>query len=84
VLSQNYPNPFDKQTSVLIYLRADSDVEVTVKNALGQTVNAFAVNNLMAGNHEIVIDGSSLSEGIYYYTIETGANSVTRKMQVTK
>jgi hypothetical protein len=84
VVNQNYPNPFDKQTSVLIYLRADSDVEVTVKNALGQTVNAFAVNNLMAGNHEIVIDGSSLSEGIYYYTIETGANSVTRKMQVTK
>lgn len=84
VVSQNYPNPFDKQTSVLIYLRAESDVDVTVKNALGQTVNAFTVNNLMAGNHEIVIDGSSLSEGIYYYTIETGANSVTRKMQVTK
>lgn len=84
VVSQNYPNPFDKQTSVLIYLRADSDVNVTVKNALGQTVNAFTVNNLMAGNHEINIDGSSLSEGIYYYTIETEANSVTRKMQVTR
>lgn len=84
VVSQNYPNPFDKQTSVLIYLRAESDVNVTVKNSLGQTVNAFTVNNLMAGNHEIVIDGSELSEGMYYYTIETSANSVTRKMQVTR
>jgi hypothetical protein len=84
VVSQNYPNPFDNQTTVTIYLRANSDLNVTVQNALGQQVLAYNLGEMNAGNHELVIDGSELPAGVYFYTIGTEFNKVTRKMQITK
>jgi hypothetical protein len=84
VVSQNYPNPFKNQTTVTIYLRANSDLNVTVQNALGQQVLAYELGNMNAGNHELVIDGSQLPAGVYFYTVGSEFNKVTRKMQITK
>jgi hypothetical protein len=42
-------------------------------------INKGEVN---AGSHSFTIDGSALTTGIYFYTVISGENSVTRKMIV--
>ncbi len=84
VVSQNFPNPFDNQTFVIIYMKAASELTLTVKNVLGQEVLKYDLGMMNAGNHELQIDGAGLEAGVYFYTLETPENQVTRKMQVTK
>lgn len=80
VVSQNYPNPFDKTSEVLIWLNSSSDVTVEVFNLDGKIVSTQNYNNLNAGNHQLTINGETLSSGIYFYNIKTATHSVTKKM----
>lgn len=82
VVSQNYPNPFDDKTSVIIYMRSGSDLSMRVTNVLGQTVLSEDLGYKSAGNHQIEIDGSELEAGIYFYTLRSGDHEVTRRMKV--
>jgi hypothetical protein len=82
VVSQNQPNPFYGSTDVLIYLRKNSEVSLTVTDVLGNVVNEGGLGIMSAGNHTISIDGNSLSTGMYFYTLSTGDHQITKKMQV--
>lgn len=82
VVSQNYPNPFAGMTTVTIYMRSGSDLDLTVTDILGKEVMNKELGYKTAGNHQIVIDGSQLNPGIYFYTLTSGDHKVTRKMKV--
>lgn len=81
-VSQNYPNPFDNETSVIIYLTEPSALTLTVTDMTGREVRNWNLGEFVTGNHEIVIDGEGLSAGIYTYTISTGTHSAGNKMVV--
>ena len=83
VVSQNVPNPFSNVTDVTIYLNNYThNLSVNVVDMMGKNVFSSNLNNLNPGNHIISIDGSSLSSGIYFYSITSGKNTITRKMIV--
>jgi hypothetical protein len=82
VVGQNQPNPFTNLSTVTVYLQSGSETTLTVMDVLGNVVNEGSLGVLGAGTHAISLDGSSLSSGIYYYTISTKDHSVTKKMQV--
>ncbi|MBI1306204.1 MAG: T9SS type A sorting domain-containing protein [Bacteroidetes bacterium] len=82
VVSQNYPNPFSGATSVIIYLRNTSDLTCTVTDASGKVVKEISYGQMNAGNHQLEIDGSDLSNGIYFYTLKSSTNQVTKSMNV--
>jgi hypothetical protein len=82
VVSQNFPNPFENNTEVIIYLRAGSDISITVTDMMGNVINQGSLGFMNAGNHTLNIDADGLSAGMYFYTISSGNNSVTKKMQV--
>jgi len=84
VVSQNQPNPFSDETEVVIYLRAGSDLTCTVTDAMGKVVSVQDMGYRNAGNHKIAIDGTSLTSGVYFYTLSTEDSKVTKKMQVVK
>jgi len=84
VVSQNQPNPFNESTDVVIYLRAGSDLSVTVTDAMGKVVDVQEMGYRNAGNHKITIDGTNLTSGVYFYTLKTADSEVTKKMQVVK
>jgi len=84
VVSQNYPNPFEGMTTVTIYNRAGAEMNLEIIDILGQRVMSKDLGYKTAGNHEIVIDGTSLNAGIYFYTLSAGDHKVTRKMKVVK
>lgn len=83
-VSVNAPNPFNQQTSFNVSLTESSRVTVDIVNTLGTTVATLDKGNLVAGTHKIVIDGTDLASGLYFYTVKAGNKSVTRKMIVKK
>ncbi len=77
-LYQNYPNPFNPTTKISFSLPKDSFVELEVSNVLGQKVTSLLNNKLNAGKHTVDFDASSLSAGVYIYTLKVADNSTTK------
>jgi len=82
VVNQNYPNPFQGSTDVLVYLTKPGTVNIEVRNAMGALVSTQSYDNLAKGNHILSINGESLSTGIYTYTLISGGSSVSKTMMV--
>ena len=82
VVNQNYPNPFENTTNVLVWLTRPGDVRIEVRNMMGALVKTQTYKDLFKGNHELTIDGSTLTSGVYTYTLIAGGNSVSKTMMV--
>jgi hypothetical protein len=84
-LHQNYPNPFNPSTSIAFDLPASSIVTLKVYNILGQEV-ASVLNGVRfdAGSHSTIFDASRLSSGMYFYRIQAGTFTSTKKMMLLK
>jgi hypothetical protein len=83
-VSQNFPNPFANETTVMFNLKEASDVSYTVVDLTGKVVANGDKGTTVAGEHEITIDGTSFANGVYYLNINAGDSKVTRKMIVNK
>ena len=81
-ISQNYPNPFSKETSVVVTLKENTKVSLDVFNTIGQKVITQNQQELSIGTHTLKIDGTTLTPGIYFYTVKAGNSSISRKMIV--
>ncbi|HET7153587.1 MAG TPA: T9SS type A sorting domain-containing protein [Candidatus Kapabacteria bacterium] len=85
LLQQNYPNPFQSSTGIQYALPSSEDVTITVYSLAGQKVVTLATGVQSAGSHSVTFDASSLSAGMYFYTLRTGDGTVkTLRMIVTK
>jgi glucuronoarabinoxylan endo-1,4-beta-xylanase len=83
-VSQNFPNPFNPETTIEFTLSEKSDVRIILINVLGQVVKEIASGNYIAGQHQLKLDGSGLSSGVYFYRFETGNYSITKKLVLLK
>ena len=89
-LSQNYPNPFNPSTTINFALPYQSNVKIIVYNITGAQVKVLANSNYGVGEHQVVMNASSLSSGVYFYVIEAtsldGAHTFreTKKMILMK
>ena len=88
-LSQNYPNPFNPTTEIAFLLPEGSDVTLTVFNSLGQEVRVLVDEYLRKGVHQVGWDGTDISgnpvgSGLYFYHIQAGDISATKKMVLLK
>jgi|GEM_PF-2046986 len=83
-LDQNYPNPFNPSTNITFSLPKTGDVRVQVFDLLGKHVSTLVDGTLIAGEHSVRFDGSTLSSGIYIYLIDSGNTRLVRKMVLVK
>ena len=88
VLFQNYPNPFNPSTKIRYSIPYASYVKIVVYDLLGQE-SAVLVNEYQyAGHYEINLNaattGGGLPSGIYYYRLQAGEYSQTKKLIVMK
>ena len=83
-LMQNYPNPFNPTTSIEFSLPARCDIRLELVNVLGQVVKEIADGNYSAGNHSVSLDASHLASGIYFYRLQAGSFSDTKKLLLLK
>jgi hypothetical protein len=84
-LSQNFPNPFNPVTVVRYQLPVGSSVKVEVYDLLGCEVATLVNGWQSAGVHDVAWNGRNsagveLSSGVYFYRLDAGAYSSTRKM----
>ena len=88
-LYANFPNPFNPETTIAFSLKNAGEVKLEIFNIKGQKVKILIDNELSADNHQVVWDGKddgnkSVSSGIYFYRLESGNYSSTRKMILMK
>lgn len=79
-LSQNFPNPFNPSTRIQYQVSSNTQVLLQVYDALGNQVATLVDESEKAGNHSVNFDASGLSSGIYYYKLNSGNFSSTKKM----
>ena len=83
-LSQNYPNPFNPSTTIRYAMPQAGNVKLTVYNMLGQQVTTLVNGYEQAGTYSVTWNASNLASGIYFYTLQTGAFVVSKKMILIK
>ncbi len=88
-LSQNVPNPFNPMTQIEFELDRESMVWLRVFDAAGREVRSLIDGVRRSGNHTISWDGRDnldreLPSGMYFYTLETGSETISRKMVLLK
>jgi hypothetical protein len=83
-LLQNSPNPFNPVTTISFSLPERQDVRVTVYNPAGQVVRTLVDEPRDAGVHSIMLDADGLASGVYFYRIDAGPHSDSKKMLLMK
>ncbi len=83
-LEQNFPNPFNPTTQIPFSLPTAGEVNLTVYNVLGQEVARLVDGFRAAGEYTVEFDGGNLASGIYFYRLQTGTESVTKRMVLIK
>jgi hypothetical protein len=83
-LSQNYPNPFNPSTTIGYALPRRSKVTLAIFNTLGQLVATLINREIEAGHHEVQFDAPGLASGVYFYRLQAGGYTQTRKLLLVR
>ena len=83
-LEQNYPNPFNPSTRIKYSIASESNVRVTVFNALGESVKELTNEVKAAGNYEVSFNSEGLSSGVYFYSIAAISRDGKQSFRETK
>lgn len=75
VLQNNYPNPFNPETTIKLSIPEDSKVKITIYNIKGQRVKTLVNEGLEKGIHEVIWAGKndnnkSVASGVYFYKFD--------------
>ena len=87
ILNQNYPNPFNSQTVIEYELWGvfDREIELSIYNILGQNVCTLYQGMQSGGKHIAYWDGKDksghpVSSGIYFYSLSSQNEIISKKM----
>ena len=94
VLLANYPNPFNPETWIPYQLSEAAEVTVTIHASDGKLVRTLDLGQVPAGvysdkDRAAYWDGRNaagepVASGVYFYTLQAGDFSATRKMLIRK
>lgn len=85
-LLQNYPNPFNPKTVIGYELGAASEVKLELFDVLGRKVAALVNARQSAGVYSVNVNATQygLTTGTYFYRLQAGGYSETKKMMLVK
>ena len=89
-LLQNFPNPFNPETTIGYELAESADVTLQIYNVVGQVVRTLiASESQSVGRYQVRWDGMDdrgmpVSSGIYFYQISAGKFQDVRKLMLLK
>jgi len=88
-LLQNWPNPFNPETTLRYTLPEASQVRLEVYDMIGQKVQTLVSERQEAGAYQVQWSGRddsgrAAASGLYFYHIEAGSFSQTRKMSLVR
>jgi len=93
-LYQNYPNPFNPETWIPFQLAEPADVVISIYDIHGQLVRQIELGKMPAGvyvskDRAVYWDGRNdigekVTSGMYFYTLQVGDYSTTKRMLIVK
>jgi photosystem II stability/assembly factor-like uncharacterized protein len=83
-LSQNYPNPFNPATNIKFDIPENSFVRLVIYDIEGREVAVPVNESKHPGSYTIKFDGTNLSSGVYFFRLEAGDYTETKKMVLIK
>lgn len=83
-LIDNYPNPFNSQTTILYSLKNEGNVKIVVYDVLGNELQTLVNEKKVAGSYEIIYSPSKLNSGIYFITLQSDYYFTTKKVILMK
>jgi hypothetical protein len=87
-LLQNYPNPFNPSTVIQYNIEKAAHVSLKIYNLLGLEVATLVNSQQEAGSYSITFNSrklaNNLSSGIYFYRLEAGSFTSTKKLTLMK
>ncbi|MEL6822774.1 MAG: FlgD immunoglobulin-like domain containing protein, partial [Calditrichota bacterium] len=88
-LRQNFPNPFNPETTIQFELSAAGNFQLVIFDVLGRRVRELVNENLASGSFQVRWDGRDdlgreVSSGIYVYQLIGKGVAVSRKMMLLR
>jgi photosystem II stability/assembly factor-like uncharacterized protein len=83
-LEQNYPNPFNPTTTIRYFIPNSEFVTLKVYDVLGNEVATLVNEEKPAGSYKVNFNAAKLSSGIYFYSLQAGSFTQTKKLILIK
>jgi hypothetical protein len=79
-LSNNFPNPFNPSTTMSFSLPTKAFVLLKIYDALGREVSTILNEELSAGTYSRQWSAANLPSGVYFYRLQAGTFTETKKL----
>jgi hypothetical protein len=83
-LTQNYPNPFNPSTVINYQIPVEGNVTLKVYDVLGNEIATLVNEQKTEGSYEIQFDARKFTSGVYFYQLQAGSFTETKKLILMK
>jgi len=81
---QNYPNPFNPTTKIDFDIPAESNVVLKVFDISGREIKTLLSEKKSAGYYSVVFNAEAIASGVYFYRLQAGDFTSTKRMILIK
>lgn len=83
-LSQNFPNPFNSSTVLVLKIPESANVIVEIYDVNGRLISTLQNGKLPPGEYRVIFNAGSLPSGVYFCRMKSGRTAMTRKIVLLK
>ncbi|MCP4580405.1 MAG: S8 family serine peptidase [candidate division Zixibacteria bacterium] len=83
-LGQNYPNPFNASTTIKYILAEQSLVTIEIYDILGRKLETINRGQQPTGEHQLIWHSKDQPSGVYFFKLQAGDFSETKRMLLLK
>lgn len=80
----NYPNPASEVTTICYHLKQSCDVQISICDITGKELLHIYEGKQTTGRHNLKANLSSLSSGMYLYTLYAGDSQRTKQLIIAR
>lgn len=84
LLDQNFPNPFNPSTTINFSIPSSTHVVLRIFNMLGEEVSTLLNEWKAAGSYTVTWDAPSNPSGVYFYRLQDGDYTETKKLIILR
>jgi hypothetical protein len=84
IVHQNFPNPFNPETSISFEMPERAAVKVEIFSLLGNSIAVLYNGTMNVGTHTVQWNASNNPSGVYFYRVTMGTRTFTNRMILLK
>ena len=83
-LSQNIPNPFNKESVIEYSVKNEGRVALDIYDMQGKFVSNLANGVKLQGKYKVTLNSDGLNSGMYYYRLNVNGKILMKSLAITK